>query len=114
MIVLVTLYNFLSIPFRLAFQASSETIFLSLDLFSDLILILDIFLRFNLAYLDQGDEIERLRAAARIGKRLAEEKLALAFQMEAENPDMCRGRSASAESDANAIIAALNNGGDDE
>ncbi len=58
MIVLVTLYNFLSIPFRLAFKASSETIFLNLDFFSDLILILDIFIRFNLAYLEQGEVIE--------------------------------------------------------
>ncbi len=57
-IVLVTLYNFLSIPFRLAFQASSEAIFLSLDLISDFLLVLDIFLRFNLAYLEQGEVIE--------------------------------------------------------
>ena len=54
LIVLVTLYNYLAIPFRIAFQTSSDGIWLILDILSDSILIIDIFLRFNMGYIDQG------------------------------------------------------------
>lgn len=54
LIVLVTLYNYLAIPFRIAFQTSSGGVWLILDILSDSILITDIFLRFHMGYIDQG------------------------------------------------------------
>ncbi|MEA5540995.1 ion transporter [Limnoraphis robusta Tam1] len=56
-IVLVSLYNYLSIPFRIAFQTEADGIWLILDLLSDTVLISDIFLRFKIGYIDQGEFI---------------------------------------------------------
>lgn len=56
-IVLVSLYNYLSIPFRIAFKTEADGIWLILDLLSDTVLIADIFLRFKIGYIDQGEFI---------------------------------------------------------
>ncbi|MEA5519802.1 ion transporter [Limnoraphis robusta] len=56
-IVLVSLYNYLSIPFTIAFQTDADGIWLILDLLSDTVLIADIFLRFKIGYIDQGEFI---------------------------------------------------------
>ncbi|MCG5056894.1 MAG: ion transporter [Limnoraphis sp. WC205] len=56
-IVLVSLYNYLSIPFRIAFKTEADGIWLILDLLSDTVLISDIFLRFKIGYIDQGEFI---------------------------------------------------------
>ncbi len=57
-IVLVTLYNYISIPFRIAFVTNAaDQIWLTLDLLSDSVLILDIFIRFQIGYIDQGEFI---------------------------------------------------------
>ncbi|NJK39699.1 MAG: cyclic nucleotide-binding domain-containing protein [Oscillatoriales cyanobacterium RM2_1_1] len=57
LIVLVTLYNFLIIPFRAAFQGASGQIWIILDCLTDLLLISDIFLRFYIGYTDHGELI---------------------------------------------------------
>lgn len=56
-IVLVSLYNYLSIPFRIAFKTDADGIWLILDLLSDTVLISDIFLRFKIGYIEQGEFI---------------------------------------------------------
>ena len=58
LIVLVTLYNYIAVPFRIAFKTSSDGIWLILDVISDSILIADIFLRFHIGYIDQGAFID--------------------------------------------------------
>lgn len=54
LLVLVTLYNYIAIPFRIAFKTEPNNICFILDVLSDSILITDIFLRFHIGYIDQG------------------------------------------------------------
>lgn len=58
LIVLVTLYNYILIPFRVAFQAGISEKWLIFDLIADAILVIDILLRFNIGFVDQGEFIE--------------------------------------------------------
>ncbi|MGL4498283.1 MAG: ion transporter [Planktothrix sp.] len=58
LIVLVTLYNCFTIPFRMAFNATISDNWFSLDGFVDLILIIDIFLRFHIGYIKEGEVIK--------------------------------------------------------
>lgn len=55
LLVLVILYNFIVVPFRIAFQTTTSYWWLWIDCFADLVLILDIFLRFRIGYIDQGE-----------------------------------------------------------
>ena len=58
LIVLVTLYNFIAVPFRIAFKTRVDGVWLILDVVTDSILIADIFLRFHVGYIDQGAFID--------------------------------------------------------
>jgi hypothetical protein len=58
LIVLVALYNYIIIPFRVAFQVGIGEEWLILDLVADGVLIGDILLRFNIGFIDQGEFIE--------------------------------------------------------
>ncbi|MGL5082758.1 MAG: ion transporter [Microcoleaceae cyanobacterium] len=57
LIVIVTLYNYIMLPFRIAFRGGSSNLWIFLDGFTDLILIGDIFLRFHIGYIDKGELI---------------------------------------------------------
>lgn len=58
LIVLVTLYNCFTIPFRIAFNATISKNWFLLDHLADLILIIDIFLRFHISYMTEGQLIK--------------------------------------------------------
>lgn len=58
LIVLITLYNCLVIPFRVAFGSAIHEAWFLLDFLTDLILVLDIFLRFHIGYLEEGELIK--------------------------------------------------------
>ncbi|MDJ0556361.1 MAG: ion transporter [Microcoleaceae cyanobacterium MO_207.B10] len=58
LIVFVTVYNAFIVPFRIAFQNRFDGIWIILDIVGDLILIIDIFLKFNLGYFVHGEYIE--------------------------------------------------------
>jgi hypothetical protein len=58
LIVIVTLYNYIIIPFRVAFQVGTREEWLIFDLIADGILIGDILLRFNIGFIDQGELVE--------------------------------------------------------
>ncbi|MFO7029822.1 cyclic nucleotide-binding protein [Limnospira fusiformis CCALA 023] len=64
LLVLVILYNFIVIPFRIAFDTTTSHLWLGIDLAADLIFIMDIFLRFRMAYIDQGECITDLQKIA--------------------------------------------------
>ncbi len=57
-VVLATLYNYILIPFRVAFQAGVNGKWLIFDLIADLILLIDIFLRFHIGFVEQGELIQ--------------------------------------------------------
>ena len=58
LIVFVTLYNYVLIPFRVAFQAGISEKWFIYDLIADTIFIFDILLRFNVGFIDQGELIQ--------------------------------------------------------
>lgn len=58
LLVFITLYNCFIIPFRIAFNATISEYWFTLDALTDLILIIDIFLRFNVSYIDEGEIIK--------------------------------------------------------
>ncbi|MGF1492695.1 MAG: ion transporter [Microcoleaceae cyanobacterium] len=57
LIVLITLYNYIVIPFRIAFRGGSSNLWITLDYLTDFILIIDIFLRFYIGYIDRGEMV---------------------------------------------------------
>lgn len=57
LIVLVTVYNCLVIPFRIAFGAAIHEMWLLLDVLTDSILILDIFWHFHIGYIEEGEVV---------------------------------------------------------
>ena len=57
LIVLVNFYNGVMVPFRIGFQTAYRGKWLIFDLLGDLLLILDIFLRFNVGYLEHGEYV---------------------------------------------------------
>ncbi|HAN74275.1 MAG TPA: cyclic nucleotide-binding protein [Planktothrix sp. UBA10369] len=58
LLVFVTLYNCFIIPFRMAFNATLSKHWLLLDCLADFILISDIFLRFHVGYIDEGEVVK--------------------------------------------------------
>jgi hypothetical protein len=58
LIVVVTLYNYLIIPFRVAFQAGFSEKWLIFDWIADGIYLIDILLRFNIGFVDQGEFVK--------------------------------------------------------
>lgn len=65
LIVFITIYNALIIPFRIAFQNRFDGIWIVLDLIGDSILIADIFIRFNLGYFERGEYIKDQKKIAK-------------------------------------------------
>jgi len=64
LLVLAILYNFIVVPFRIAFHGALHRWWIGLDCLADLIFIFDIFLRFRIAYIDQGECItDRIKIA---------------------------------------------------
>lgn len=58
LLVFVTLYNCFIIPFRMAFNAIIFDFWFLIDSLADFILILDIFLRFHIGYIDEGEVVK--------------------------------------------------------
>ncbi|WRH66153.1 MAG: ion transporter [Planktothrix sp. GU0601_MAG3] len=58
LLVFVTLYNCFIIPFRMAFNAIIFDFWFLIDCLADFILILDIFLRFHIGYIDEGEVVK--------------------------------------------------------
>lgn len=71
LIVFVTVYNAFIVPFRIAFQNRFDGIWIILDIIGDLILIIDIFIRFHLGYFEYGEYIQdKKKIAQRYRNRL--------------------------------------------
>lgn len=58
LVVLVNFYNAFFVPFRIGFEEAYTGIWLVLDLLADLLLIADIFVRFHLGYVEQGEYVD--------------------------------------------------------
>lgn len=58
LIVFITIYNAFIIPFRIAFKNKFDGIWIVLDIIGDVILIIDILIRFNLGYIEYGEYIQ--------------------------------------------------------
>ncbi|WP_293058571.1 ion transporter [Okeania sp. SIO2B3] len=58
LIVSITIYNAFIIPFRIAFKNRFDGIWIILDIIGDVILIMDIFIRFHIGYFEYGEYIQ--------------------------------------------------------
>ncbi len=58
LVVLVNFYNGVLVPFRIGFQTAYRGKWLIFDLLGDLLLIVDIFVRFNVGYLEHGEYVD--------------------------------------------------------
>ncbi|WP_293082765.1 ion transporter [Okeania sp. SIO3B5] len=65
LIVFITIYNALIVPFRIAFKNRFDGIWIVLDIIGDVILIIDIFIRFHLSYFEYGEYIEDKKKIAK-------------------------------------------------
>ncbi|WP_287274949.1 MULTISPECIES: cyclic nucleotide-gated ion channel [unclassified Okeania] len=58
LIVFITIYNALIVPFRIAFKNKFDSFWVILDIIGDVILILDICIRFHIGYFEYGEYIQ--------------------------------------------------------
>ncbi|NEN93608.1 MAG: cyclic nucleotide-binding domain-containing protein [Okeania sp. SIO3H1] len=65
LIVSITIYNAFIIPFRIAFKNRFDRIWIILDIIGDVILIIDIFIRFHIGYFEYGEYIQDQKKIAK-------------------------------------------------